>query len=282
MKRALCGFVCLLLAGGLVSCASASPDGGDASPVPLSSIPALPSGSSASAETPESALPSPPVPAASPTPTPTPLPNGPVKSVVVQEEYWTRTPEESPSLLTATAAFPLIEAQNRAELTAVNELLLREREAFLLHCEQLLANLRLDGRDGGEPAVCSLGFSVEFNDEGLLSLRHERYEYTGGAHGTSAMSCSTYDLNTGQRLTLSHFLPSPDGLRLLAGAVAAQCAQRLEDFFPDAAALVWDFLPHESFCITPEGIALFYPELTIAPLMAGVVRFDVLWKDLEA
>ena len=217
-------------------------------------------------------------------PSMTPLPDGPADSVVVREDFWEHAPAESPPLLMTSASFPFLEDHGRPELAAISEQLLDIREGFYTRCEQMLeeARARRDEGSAAEASVCTFTYAVERNDGGVLSLRYEQYRYIdGGAHGETETRCATYDLHTGRRLYLEDFVTTPGGIDALVRAVAEQCGLYPEDYYPDYALLARECLPYDAFCVTPDGIALFYPELTLAPLMAGVLRFDIPWAALE-
>ena len=52
-----------------------------------------------------------------------------------------------------------------------------------------------------------LTYEVLYNQNGLLSMKFERYVYLGGPHGSPIRSCVVYDLNTAAKLKLHEVLP---------------------------------------------------------------------------
>lgn len=70
---------------------------------------------------------------------------------------------------------------------------------------------------------------IAYCKDGIASVREERYEYGGGAHGMSAVTGSTYDLRTGEEVSVGKALG--DGESGLSLASAAETG--LREFFTE-------------------------------------------------
>lgn len=131
------------------------------------------------------------------------------------------------------------------------------------------------------PWEAMLGYTVAYNENGLLSLCLDAYEYTGGAHGMTVRCAGTWDLCAGCPRSLGSFFPPRcHWRRLIVRKVREQWAARLAqgetlslDGWEQSAAA--DFDP-ERFYLTDEGLTVFYPLYTLAPYAEGMPAFVIL------
>lgn len=124
-------------------------------------------------------------------------------------------------------------------------------------------------------------YSVTYDQNGLLSLRLESYEYTGGAHGVTVLCGDVWDIASGTPRPLYSFFPSARRpKRFLLAEAAKQIETRVASgeslYYSDwARRLAADFSP-ERFYLTPDGkISFFYPLYTLAPYAEGIPTFTV-------
>lgn len=176
----------------------------------------------------------------------------------------------------ALVVYPV--AEEGAVVPTLAEALDGERERLIDYCERLQADAedRFAERGTTETSSIEAGFSVENSSEGVLSIRWDAYQVIGGAaRGENTVRCTNFSLETGERLYWEYF-DSDRTLREKAIVeVIAQIEARSEDYFPEYETLARECFPSENFCVTPDGFALFYPELTIGPAILGVARFDI-------
>lgn len=130
------------------------------------------------------------------------------------------------------------------------------------------------------PWEAVLDFTVTYNEQGLLSLYTDAYEYTGGAHGMTMRCGDTWDLCNGMPRTLPSFFPQKSHWRrtlLTRAKVAVECALATDEalYFDDwETALARDFAPCR-FYLTDKGVTIFYPLYTLAPYAEGIPIFLV-------
>lgn len=134
------------------------------------------------------------------------------------------------------------------------------------------------------PWEAALDYTVTYNEKGLLSLRTDAYEYTGGAHGNTVRWGDVWDLHTGMPRTLPSFYPPKSHWRREAIAtVRAEIGRQLAtgeylylDGWEQAAATALDPC---RFYLIEEGVVLFYPLYSLAPYVEGIPAFLVVkWE----
>jgi len=104
-----------------------------------------------------------------------------------------------------TIQYPQIEGSANAEASArINEFLKAEVAKYQTAANDLLK----ETKSSVTPDMPELRFSfdvnytVTYNQQNKLSLHFDTYQYTGGAHGMYDMASHTFDLSTGEELTL--------------------------------------------------------------------------------
>ena len=128
------------------------------------------------------------------------------------------------------------------------------------------------------PWEASLDYTVTLQDEALLSLYLDAYEYTGGAHGLTTRRADTWEPRTGTVRTLSSFFPPRKRWRrLVLLDMQAQARRRIASgeslFYDDWQERMEREFDPERFYLTPEGLALFYPLYAVAPYAEGIPVF---------
>lgn len=166
-------------------------------------------------------------------------------------------------------------------------------KVFLRYCETHLFQLAVEefkgALEGSFPfrkfdAVFT--YTAAWNQDCVLSLYTDCYEYTGGAHGNTVRYADTWDLNVGYPLPLSIFFPhgAPYRKRMLAFAAKqadAEVSSGESMYFDDyKKLLVKHFNPH-NYYLAPDGLAFYYQLYTIAPYVEGIVSFTVPFDENE-
>ncbi len=135
------------------------------------------------------------------------------------------------------------------------------------------------------PYESLLTYTVTFNQDCYLSLYYNWYDFTGGAHGNTVREADTWDLTTGKLCRLADFFPkkkSPE--KLILPVVYAQALARQESgedfYFDDLRKNLKKYFDPEQFYLTPEGLAVFYQQITISPYSSGFATFVLPWAEL--
>ena len=120
---------------------------------------------------------------------------------------------------------------------------------------------------------------------GLVSVWGGDYSNYGGAHGWESIRAWSFDLTTGEFLTLDGLdaQPSTDSAlgesltHTLAMAVLEQIdAQGLSEYyFEDYASYIFDLAANASFYFNDKGIVIVFDPAVIAPYAASAQKFEI-------
>jgi hypothetical protein len=127
-----------------------------------------------------------------------------------------------------------------------------------------------------------LDYASSYNANGYLSFFFDRYEYAGGAHGTTIRRSDTCELSTGQVLPLPAFFPRGyPYLKTILESILDEARNRNADdpvYFENYEELILKYFDPGSYYLTPEGIAFYFQQYEIAPYAAGIIVFIVPYK----
>ncbi len=128
-------------------------------------------------------------------------------------------------------------------------------------------------------------YTVTYNENCFLSLYYDKYEFRGGAHGSTTRASNIWELCFGTQLPLSSFFwPSTDSMHLLIDEIIRQAEpiQRNEGiYFDDYKSLIIKNFDDDSFYLTPSGITIYYQQYDIAPYSTGIVEFTIPYSKLN-
>jgi Protein of unknown function (DUF3298). len=117
-------------------------------------------------------------------------------------------------------------------------------------------------------------FEVTLTRSCIVSLYFDRYEYTGGAHGTTVRSSQTWQLQNCKPVLLEDLLScQPDNKTFILSAVNTQIQTEPDIYFEDYTKLSDETFNHESFYCTPDGVVVYYQQYDIAPYSSGIREF---------
>lgn len=133
------------------------------------------------------------------------------------------------------------------------------------------------------PYAINQSFTVECNSARIISVRRMGELDMGGMHADTTVWCETFSADSGIWLNLDDFftVPSEEYISVLLDKVIGELGKNTPDYFEDWRETAERELPRAAFCVSPEGLSFFYPELTLGPYALGVVRADIPWGDLE-
>lgn len=124
-----------------------------------------------------------------------------------------------------------------------------------------------------------MDYSITYNENCFLSLYYDKYEFTGGAHGSTVRASDTWELCLGTYLPLnSFFRPGTDYRHLLINEMIkqAEVIQNQQNiYFDDYKSLIIKNFDEDSFYLTPSGITIYYQQYDIAPYSTGIVEFTI-------
>lgn len=140
-------------------------------------------------------------------------------------------------------------------------------------------------RENGAPLPCfqaELSFQETYRAGRFWSLYTELRE--DAAPGSSALRRwgDTWDLETGYPAPLPRFFPPRSHWKRELLAIAAAEIERREKrglscYHPDWRRRLRRCFNPRDYCLTPDGVAFFYPMYALAPPMEGVPAFVCPW-----
>ena len=208
------------------------------------------------------------------------------KPLVVEAGTWKRIlKREGEAVLTLSLRWPKL-PEDRAGLRRINRCYQRmaglwqnrwEGALYQNACETAAA-AQAAGRSFS-PWEAVLDFTVTYQDEDLLSLYLDAYEYAGGAHGLTVRHADTWDLSTGTPRTLASFFPGRHWRKEILSALHAQAQSRVAAgttlYYDNWPELLTAYFDPERFYRTQEGLSIYYPLYTIAPYAEGIPVFSL-------
>ena len=120
-------------------------------------------------------------------------------------------------------------------------------------------------------------YTLTYNEDCLISLYTDQYEYTGGAHGNTVRSADTWLLPQAERLTLGQLFPADNTYLVrvelaVIDQIEAQNAAGTGAYFDNYRELVPQTFNPAQFYLTPEGLTVYFQQYDIAPYASGIPR----------
>lgn len=123
-----------------------------------------------------------------------------------------------------------------------------------------------------------LQYNITYNEDYIVSLYYDQYEFTGGAHGNTIRSSQNWDLRIGKRFALCYFYPKNDYyvidiLKEINRQIKEQIESETNYYFDDYCQLVLETFRLENYYLTPDNIVVFFQQYDIAPYSSGIPVF---------
>ena len=125
-----------------------------------------------------------------------------------------------------------------------------------------------------------------FWDNGRIAcVTLQYYSFTGGPHAYATREAVTFDLFTGQRLTIADLTGDWSGLqKAVGGEILSQVAELVSQygdgrFFEDYEKIVEDWIERSVF-FDEDGITVVFSVYDIAPYAAGEQAFEISYDRL--
>lgn len=129
-------------------------------------------------------------------------------------------------------------------------------------------------------------YIITYNDNCYLSLYTDKYQFTGGAHGSTIRTSNTWELCSGKEIFLCHFFkPYTDYIYLLKQEMILQANKNLKSdpliYFENYKELIVKNFNPQSFYMSPEGLVIYYQQYDIAPYSTGIVEFTIPYSKIR-
>lgn len=123
-------------------------------------------------------------------------------------------------------------------------------------------------------------FNITYNNDFLVSLYEDKYEFTGGAHGNTIRTSQNWNLQTSCFIPISYFYPNNpyyliNIIKNINSQIKAQIDSRNNYYFDNYCELVLETFNLNSFFVTPNNIAIYFQQYDIAPYSSGIPVFYI-------
>lgn len=119
-----------------------------------------------------------------------------------------------------------------------------------------------------------LVFEITYLSSCIISVFFDRYEYTGGAHGSTVRASQTWNVQKCTRLNLMNLIRcTSDPKSYVLDIVEAQIREEPDIYFENYSELIWENYNENSFYCTEKGIVFYYQQYDIAPYSSGMRTF---------
>ncbi|MGI5848942.1 MAG: DUF3298 and DUF4163 domain-containing protein [Christensenellales bacterium] len=123
-------------------------------------------------------------------------------------------------------------------------------------------------------------YTITYNQDCAVSLYFDKYQYTGGAHGSTIRYSDTWNLKSGVRIMLKQLFSSAIPYRTyiinaINHQIAAQISQGDNIYFDDYEKSVVNYFNPDSYYLTEEGIVIYFQQYEIAPYASGLPEFKI-------
>lgn len=125
------------------------------------------------------------------------------------------------------------------------------------------------------PVSFESSYYVTYNENGLLSLYVDYYEYTGGAHGFTVRAPYTFDLKTGGALTLKDAAGgNADYVKIINAAIEKQIKARKLELLTPFKTIEAD----RPFFLNHSGLVIYFEQYEYTPYAYGMPEFTIPLK----
>ncbi len=194
--------------------------------------------------------------------------------------------EQDKDFMTVSIEIPVLEGDNPA-YTWINQELDRLKESYIASSEELAEDARLyASEEFFYPYSYEITYSVQYNDNGVLSFMMDGYIYTGGAHGFPVRDVYTFDLASGTTLSLSDLIATDE---TIFGTYVTEEFQRMfeetpEEYWPDAPETVQRYSTNfydMNYYIMKDGINIFFYPYDLGSYARGFVDIFIPYAGNE-
>lgn len=187
-----------------------------------------------------------------------------------------RLTASDPRELDATIQYPVIGGlENKSVGDQINSTFKALAQQALKEGEKNatdLAPLILQNPDIPWKCEVYFDYQIKYNQNGLLSVAFQNYQFAGGAHGSTIQTAYTFDLSTGNQLQLADlFKANSDYVSVISDRVQSQLKER--DLFSALFDPFENIRPDHSYYLTCDGVVVYYQQYEILAYAAGIQEF---------
>jgi hypothetical protein len=121
-------------------------------------------------------------------------------------------------------------------------------------------------------------YTITYNQNCVLSLYFDQYEYAGGAHGLTVRYSDTWNLPRSKRIELSELFPHRTHykefvIQTIDKQIETEMMNENAMYFENYSELVNENFKANNFYLTKEGVVIYFQQYDIAPYAAGLPTF---------
>lgn len=121
-------------------------------------------------------------------------------------------------------------------------------------------------------------YTMTYNQNCIISLYFDQYEYAGGAHGLTVRYSDSWNLKRSKRVELAELFPHRAHYRdYLIKMIDKQIEKEMQKsdamFFENYEELVRENFRPNNFYLSKEGVNIYFQQYDIAPYAAGIPVF---------
>lgn len=120
-------------------------------------------------------------------------------------------------------------------------------------------------------------YKVTLNEKGLLSILFSLYTYTGGAHGYTAYSSLTIDLNTGE---IYEFEDLFNPKFYYKGFLDKIIYEKIKEMDVPLIEEYNGITENQQFYLTPESLVIYYQVYEYTPYAYGLFKIEIPYTEI--
>lgn len=214
------------------------------------------------------------------------------KAEIIQHDVNKKFTYEKTPVLAFNMSFPEVRLKDRAAQNRINMYYVHVANRFYNQAATELYNAavedylyRMKNSFPFIPHEADLTYTVTLNEDCVLSLYFDRYTFTGGAHGSTLRTSDTWDLDTGERISLPDlFLGEEKCCRVVTKQILLQADENMKKdpgiYFENYRSLIVQNFDADSFYLTPQTAAVYFQQYEIAPYASGIIVFEMPYASL--
>ena len=118
-------------------------------------------------------------------------------------------------------------------------------------------------------------YTITYNQNCIVSLYFDQYEYAGGAHGLTVRYSDTWSLCKSKRIELAELFPHRSHYRdyvmqMIDLGIEHELEQNNSMYFENYQQLVKENFKANNFYLTKEGVVIYFQQYDIAPYASGL------------
>lgn len=158
----------------------------------------------------------------------------------------------------------------------INEVFQALQDSYIDSCAKMAEEVREYSNDENfYTHSLDMGYTVEYNENGLLCILIEGYEYLGGAHGSPYRITYVFHIASGEQLTLQDFVTLDESEFFMYAAAAFEelIYASPEEYWEDAIDTVYSTEGYQfMYYLTEDGLVLYFYPYELANYARGFVE----------